>query len=72
MKTGRLLKLKRPQGMLHVYFYREGSLFRAAIYAEGAQPGGAEPIHRVEGQSEAGVESEARAWIDRRYPKPPG
>jgi hypothetical protein len=68
MKTGRLLKLRRPQGVIHVYFYREGSRFHAAVYSVGDESGHPEPIHRVEGENETTVETETRAWIDRRFP----
>ena len=40
MKTGKLVKFRRPQAMLHAYLYRDGPLWRAAVYsmAPGERP----------------------------------
>ena len=32
MKTGRLLKFRRPGGEVHAYLYKEEGQFRAALY----------------------------------------
>jgi hypothetical protein len=70
MKTGRLLKFNRPGGEIHAYFYRDGSLVRAAVYTMSAgRDEGAEPMHAVTGPSEAHVEAEVRAWVEAHYPK---
>jgi hypothetical protein len=69
MKTGRLLKFHRPGGEIHAYFYRDGSMVRAAVYAMSAEAEGAEPMHAVTGPSEAHVEAEVRAWVEAHYPK---
>jgi hypothetical protein len=69
MKTGRLLKLPRPGGELHVYLYQDGPEMKAAVYALGGEARSQEPIHLVSGATEAGVETQARAWVDAHFPK---
>lgn len=68
MKTGRLLKFRRPEGDLHAYLYLEGESARAALYrlAPG-QP--REPLHEIRGRTAEEVEASVRAWIEAHYPK---
>lgn len=66
MKTGRLVKIPRPDGDLHVYLYQDGPLAKAAVYRIGH---GAEPLHTVAGGSDTRVEEEARAWVAANFPR---
>lgn len=69
MKTGRLLKFRRPDGQVHAYFYRDANRYRAAVYS--MAPGGRagdDPVHSVSGASEAEVERLVRTWVDERFP----
>jgi len=55
---------------VHLYLYREGTLYKASIYlmsTERGQP--TEPLHRVESASEEEVEASARAFVEARFPK---
>lgn len=63
MKTGRLIKLHRPGGDVHIYLYKEGEGARASVYvmAPGRERS---PVHVVSGPDEDRVEAEARAWVD--------
>jgi hypothetical protein len=72
MKTGRLLKFHRPGGDVHAYVYREGGLFRAALYVLTA----AGMTRPEEGQSfsapsEPEVEKDVRAWVEAHFPRHP-
>ena len=70
MKTGRLLKFHRPAADIHAYLYREGDLYRAAVYVMSAEPGPqTKPVQSLSGTSEHEVEAAARAWIESRYPR---
>jgi hypothetical protein len=70
MKTGKLLKFHRPGAEIHAYFYRDGSLVRAALYAMSVgRDEGSEPIHAITGPSEAEVEAAVREWVEAHYPK---
>ncbi len=69
MKTGRLLKLPRPGGEVHVYLYQDGPEMKAAVYALGGEARSQDPIHVVSGATEAVVEAEARSWVDAHFPK---
>jgi hypothetical protein len=72
MKTGRLLKFHRPGGDVQAYVYRDGTAYHAAVYVaiagKGLAPREAESFSGI---SEAAVESEVRAWVERHYPKAP-
>ena len=69
MKTGRLLKFHRPGGDVHAYLYLDGEAARAVVYllAAGQDRG---PVHEIHGPSADEVETEVRAWIEARYPRP--
>lgn len=55
---------------MHAYLYKEGALFRGAVYLMSSERSQAnQPLARIEGPSEANVEAEVRAWVDARYPK---
>jgi hypothetical protein len=70
MKTGRLLKFQRPGGEVHVYFYMEGEVVRAALYL--MEPGrDRTPVQEITGPSDEGVEAEVRAWVEAHYPRTP-
>lgn len=76
MKTGRLLKFQRPLGEIHAYLFREESGgFSGVVYVFSgpqAQPGlGEQPAHRLEGPTEAAVESGVRAWVEAHFPRQP-
>ncbi len=68
MKTGRLLKFRRPAGDVHAYLYREGGNVQAAIYVA-ARAGGAPPAVTFSGTSEAEVEAQVRVWVDEHFPR---
>lgn len=70
MKTGRLLKFQRPGGEIHAYLYREGTQFRASVYRMTSTRGTSnEPLHKVEGRTEADVEAAVRSYVEERFPK---
>jgi hypothetical protein len=69
MKTGRLLKIPRPDGEVHVYLYQDGPVTKAAVYVRGGVVTRAEPVHTFTGGSEMRVEQEARAWVEAYFPK---
>lgn len=69
MKTGRLLKFRRPAGEVHAYLYREGTQFRAALYLLSAERSRGQPVHTLAGASETKVEEEVRAWVDKNFPR---
>jgi hypothetical protein len=71
VKTGRLLKFHRPGGDVQAYVYREGDEYRAAVFVVGPEPApGSRPAESFSGDTEAGVESEVRDWVERHYPRP--
>lgn len=68
VKTGRLIKFRRVGAVIQAYVYKEGGRFRAAIYVlEAARPR-KEAVHSIEGETEAIVEKDVRAWVDERFP----
>jgi hypothetical protein len=69
VKTGRLLKVHRPGGDVQAYLYREAGLFRASVFVLG--PGGRRdvPLETLTGETEAGVERELRAWVEKNFPQ---
>lgn len=69
MKTGRLLKFRRPGGEVHAYLYKEEGQFRAALYLLSGDEGkdGA-PLQTLSGPVESGVERDVRAWVDAHFP----
>jgi hypothetical protein len=69
MKTGRLLKFRRPGGEVHAYLYKEEGQFRAAVYLLSGDEGedGA-PLQTLSGPVESGVERDVRAWVDAHFP----
>lgn len=69
MKTGRLLKFQRPGGVVQAYLYGDGDLCKAAVYVMTAAPPRAEPLHRIEADTDAEVERLLRAWVDEHYPR---
>ena len=72
MKTGRLLKFRRPGGDIHAYLYLEADAVRAALYLFTPGPAHAAdraPVHEIRGTSPEAVEAEVRAWIDAHYPR---
>jgi hypothetical protein len=72
VKTGRLLKFRRPGGEIHAYLYKEEGLYRAALYLVSAEPGrDGSPLHTVSGPLETGVEQDVRAWVETHYPRAP-
>jgi hypothetical protein len=70
MKTGRLLKFNRPGANVHAYVYREGGLFRAAVYVLTAagmeRPDGGQSFSAP---SEPEVEKDVRAWVEAHFPR---
>jgi hypothetical protein len=74
MKTGRLLKFRRPGGDVHAYLYLDAQAVRAALYlfTPGSERAGdRQPVHEIRGSSSEEVEAEVRAWIDAHYPRRP-
>jgi len=69
MKTGRLLKFHRPGGDVHAYLYLEAGQFRAALYVMTAAATGRQPVHRIAGTSESGVEEDVRTWVESHFPR---
>ncbi len=71
MRTGRLLKFRRPDGDIHAYLYREGQVFRASVFVLAGTPrSGQQPLETLSGASEDLVEADLRAWVERHFPKP--
>jgi hypothetical protein len=68
MKTGRLLKFRRPGGEVHAYLYKEEGQFRAAVYLLSRQGEHDAPLQTLSGPVESGVEQDVRAWIDAHFP----
>jgi hypothetical protein len=68
VKTGRLLKFHRPGGDVQAYLYQEGGVFRASVFVLGPGGGGGDAQATLTGATEAGVERELRAWIEKNYP----
>jgi hypothetical protein len=71
VKTGRLLKFQRPGGDVQAYLYQDGGLFRASVFVLGPSGGKGEAAQVLTGESEAAVERELRAWIEKHYPTRP-
>jgi hypothetical protein len=70
MKTGKLLKFRRLGADIHAYLYREGSRFKASLYVvEAARPQRTDAVETLDGESEARVEEDVRAWVETHYPK---
>jgi hypothetical protein len=69
MKTGRLLKFQRPSGEVHAYLFSDGGTYKAVLYLFSGPAAGEEPLHTVEGPSEAAVERGVRDWIERHFPR---
>jgi hypothetical protein len=69
VKTGRLLKFKRPGGEIHAYLYHDGEVVRASLYllAPGYERS---PVHEVTGADSDEVEAEVRDWVDCYFPGP--
>ena len=69
MKTGRLLKFRRPGGEIHAYLYKEGGEYQAALYLLSAERGrDGSPLQTISGPLEARVEEDVRAWVDAHFP----
>jgi hypothetical protein len=68
MKTGRLLKFRRPGGEVHVYLFKEEGQFRAAVYVLAGEGEGDAPRQTLSGPEESGVEQDVRAWVDTHFP----
>jgi len=68
VKTGRLLKFHRPGGDVQAYLYREAGLFRASVFVLGSSGPKDVPLETLTGETEAGVERDLRAWIERHFP----
>ena len=68
MKTGRMLKFRRPGGEVHAYLYEEGGQFRAALYLMSAGSEDGPPLQTLSGPLEDAVERDVRAWVDAHYP----
>jgi hypothetical protein len=69
MKTGRLLKFRRPGGDVHAYLYEEAGAVRASVYV--LAPGQDRlPVHEVSGADSEAVEAEVRAWVQAHFPRP--
>ena len=68
MKTGRLLKFRRPGGEVHAYLYKEEGQFRAALYLLSAEGEDRGPVQTLSGTVESGVEQDVRAWVDAHFP----
>ena len=68
MKTGRLLKFRRPGGEIHAYLYKEEGQFRAAVYLLSTEGDDKGPLQTLAGPVESGVEQEVRAWVDTHFP----
>jgi hypothetical protein len=68
MKTGRLLKFRRPGGEVHAYLYKEEGQFRASVYVLSGQGDDDAPLQTLSGPAESGVEQDVRAWVDAHFP----
>jgi hypothetical protein len=68
MKTGRLLKFRRPGGEVHAYLYREEGQFRAALYLLSGEGEDSAPLQTLSGPLESGVEQDVRDWLDAHFP----
>jgi hypothetical protein len=68
MKTGRLLKFRRPGGEVHAYLYKEEGQFRAALYVLSGEGEDGAPLQTLSGPLESGVEQDVRAWLDAHFP----
>ena len=68
MKTGRLLKFRRPGGEVHAYLYREEDHFRAALYLLSSGREDGSPLETLSGPVESTVEQDVRAWVDAHFP----
>ena len=68
MKTGRLLKFRRPGGEVHVYLYKEGSQYRASVYLFSAAGADTAPVHMLTGALESVLEQDVRDWVDAHFP----
>ena len=69
MKTGRLLKFRRPGGEIHAYIYEEHGQYRAALYLlSAARDRDGAPLETISGPEESAVERDARAWVDAHFP----
>ena len=68
MKTGRLLKFRRPGGEVHAYLYKEEGQCHAALYllSSGREDGA--PVQTLSGPVESGVEQDVRDWVDAHFP----
>ena len=68
MKTGRLLKFRRPGGEVHAYLYKEEGQCHAALYllSSGREDGA--PVQTLSGPVESGVERDVRACVDAHFP----
>jgi hypothetical protein len=71
MKTGRLLKFRRPGGEVHAYLYKEEGQYRAALYLLSAERPDDSPMETLSGPEESGVERDVRAWVDSHFPTKP-
>jgi hypothetical protein len=69
MKTGKLLKFQRPGAAIHAYLYKEGASFMASLYVMDPRKPARDAAHTVRGETEAGVERDVRAWVEKNYPK---
>ena len=69
MKTGRLLKFRRPGARLQAYLYREQGSWRAAVYD--LMSAAETPVHTVQADAEAEAERLVREYIDSLYPARP-
>jgi len=68
MKTGRMLKFRRPGGEIHAYLYQEQGQYRAALYMLAAGREDGSPLQTLSGPAESGVEQDVRAWVDANFP----
>ena len=71
MKTGRLLKFRRPGGEIHAYLYKEEGQYRAALYLLSAERPDDSPMETLSGPVESAVEQDVRAWVDSHFPPKP-
>ena len=68
MKTGRLLKFRRPGGEVHVYLYKEGGQYRASVYLFSGSGADTAPLHVLTGAQEPALEQDVRDWVDAHFP----
>lgn len=70
MKTGRLVKFRRPGGDIHAYLYKEEGQYRAALYLLSAERGrDNSPVHTMSGPLESRLEEDVRAWVEVHFPR---